>query len=342
MAFAVHPVPAAYRQPLLGPPDTRFRRALSLAVAGGVLFLALVRLAPSPTPHEAEVEELPERLARLILEEPATAPPPTPSATEPKAEVLAPEPTDPPPEAVSEPTPTTPPAPERRARRPREQPTPDVAPDRGTAGRERARAEVERELASVTDEVDDALASLSSVLPATEVRDEASAPASRRRGGRVGAGRSARSARGATVRSTAGVSEPRGGALDAEPVDLRGFGDLDLAGVPGRAEPPATPSADRPGDRSARSLMDTVRRYAPGIRFCYDTALESEPDLRGKTVFRITVAADGTVAGVEVIEDSLGSADVRACALSQIRSWRFATAAGASVFDAPFVFRPER
>jgi outer membrane biosynthesis protein TonB len=342
MAFAVHPVPAAYRQPLLGPPDTRFRRALSIAVAGGVLFLALVRLAPSPTPHEAEVEELPERLARLILEEPATATPPTPSATEPKAEVIAPEPTTPPPEAVSEPTPTTPSEPEHRTRRSREEPTPEVAPDRGTAGRERARAEVERELASVTDEVDDALASLASVLPAAETSETASAPASRRRGGRVGAGRSARSASDATVRSTSGATDLRGGALDAEPVDLSEFGALDLAGVPGRDGSTAAPPPDRTGERSARSLMDTVRRYAPGIRFCYDTALESEPDLRGKTVFRITVAADGSVADVEVVEDSLRDADVRTCALSQIRSWRFAAAAGASVFDAPFVFRPEQ
>ena len=145
----------------------------------------------------------------------------------------------------------------------------------------------------------------------------------------------------AAVRSTAAVTDLRRGALNAEQVDVSGFGDLDLAGITGRRETADIPTARATGDRSARSLMDTVRRYAPGIRFCYDTALESDPDLRGKTVFRITVAADGGVAAAEVVDDSLRSADVRSCALSQIRAWRFATASGAATFDAPFVFRPD-
>ncbi|HKK71826.1 MAG TPA: AgmX/PglI C-terminal domain-containing protein [Candidatus Krumholzibacteria bacterium] len=340
MTFAVHPVPSAYRQPLLGRPDPRFRRALTIAVALGALFLGLVRLAPAPQTREAEVEELPERLARLILEEPRrpTPAPAGPSTPEPKAETAPPEAVAPTTEAVEDPTPEAPAKPERRVRPSREAPTPEAPPERGTAGRARARTEVEQQLAAVTEEVDDALASLSSSLPTASSSGTASEPVSRRRGGRVRAGRGAGAA---TVRSTATATDLRRGGLNAEQVDLSGFGDLDLAGVTGRRESAATPTAQPTGDRSARSLMDTVRRYAPGIRFCYDTALESDPDLRGKMVFRITVAADGGVTSAEVVDDSLRSADVRSCALSQIRSWRFATASKASTFDAPFVFRPD-
>ena len=341
MVLATHPVPARYRQPLLGAPDPRLRRALLVAGSLGLAWAVLVLVVPVPEPHERRVEELPERLARLIVDEPPAPPvvePPAPRSV-PRAEV-PPAPSPPRAETTPEPVPEA--LPEQR--RPRRAPDPQLPTDRGEAGRQRARTEVTRELAKVRDEVDETLASLSEILPATEA-EGGTEPAPRRRGGRsLRAGRDASGMAAADTRRTTGARGLDRSTLRAGVSDLGALGTFDLAGVEGDAGAVGGPGAPAPssdtGDRSSSSLMDVVRRYAPGIRYCYDTALEQDRSLRGKMVFRITVAADGSVSGVEVVDDTLGSAEVEDCARAQIEAWRFGRAAAASVFDAPFVFRP--
>jgi hypothetical protein len=217
-----------------------------------------------------------------------------------------------------------------------------LAEDRGRAGREQARNEVTQQLAQVGAEVDRTLESLASVLP-TATQDASTQATPARPGGRAPrAGRSGAAVGGGTTRATTGSASLGSGTLAAGISDLGALGAFDLAGVTGSANSPAPAPASGigSGDRTAASLLAVVRRYAPGIRFCYDTALERDRSLRGKMVFRITVAPDGSVSGVDVPEDTLGSADVRRCALAQIEAWRFAAAPTASVFDAPFVFRP--
>ena len=95
------------------------------------------------------------------------------------------------------------------------------------------------------------------------------------------------------------------------------------------------------GGVSIASLLAVVRRYAAGIQFCYENELKRQPGLRGKVVFNLTVDAAGRVTDVGVVEDTLGAGSVAACALAQIRDWRFpAVAAGVTTFRAPFVFTP--
>ena len=95
------------------------------------------------------------------------------------------------------------------------------------------------------------------------------------------------------------------------------------------------------GYRSNESLLSVVRRYAPGIQFCYDNELKKNPGLRGKLVVAITVLASGEVSDATVVENSLGSNAVSQCVLSQIRGWHFpAIPTGVTSFRAPFVFTP--
>lgn len=162
--FAAHPVPTNYRQPLVGALDPRFQKALTIASGLGVVFLLVVLIAPDPEPTATTVEELPERFARLIVEE---AKPPAPVAQGPKQQV---EVEAPPVEAAPEvekpkATETPPPKTERRAPR---QEKPKVAQDRGTAGRAKAKAEVTERLETVTASVDETLKDLAAVLPAAE------------------------------------------------------------------------------------------------------------------------------------------------------------------------------
>jgi TonB family protein len=88
-------------------------------------------------------------------------------------------------------------------------------------------------------------------------------------------------------------------------------------------------------------LLNVVRRYAPGIQFCYDNELKKNPGLRGKLVVAITVLANGEVSEASVVENTLGSSAVSQCVLSQIRGWHFpAIPTGVTSFRAPFVFTP--
>lgn len=336
-----HPVPTRYRLPLLGAPDPLLRKALLVSGALGVMWLVLVWLAPAPVEHEATVEDLPERFARLIVDEPKP-PAPVKTAPAPAAQVEAPQ-AQPEPE-VATPVPTPERVPRATPRETTRRPEPKIAADRGQTGREQARTEVTRQLEQVSADVNQTLESLANVLP-TATSGSGASTAPPRRGGRAPrAGRNESAVASSTTRSTTGAAELGTTGLSAQASDLGDLGAFDLAGVQGQQGAGTLASGEGSGsgsgDRSASSLMAVVRRYAPGIRYCYDTALESDRSLRGKMVFRITVAVDGSVSAVDVVEDTLASADVRRCALAQIESWRFGSATSASVFNAPFVFRP--
>ena len=331
-----HPVPNRYRQPLLGTPDPQLRKALGISSALGVAWLLLVWLAPAPVEREANVEDLPERFARLIVDEPKPVAP-APALRSPRVEAAQ---TPPAPE-IAPPKLESPPQP--RQRPVTRQPEPELAADRGRAGREQARAQVAQQLEQVGSEVSQTLESLASILPASSATE--SSPPPPRRGGRAPrAGRGAQELGSSTTRSTTAASEISSSGLAAGSSELVDLAAFDLAGVEGSvsaAAPGQLQGSDGgTGERSANSLMATLRRYAPGIRYCYDTALERDRSLRGKMVFRITVAADGSVTAAEVVEDTLNSSEVRRCALAQIQAWRFAAATSASVFNAPFMFRP--
>jgi TonB family protein len=87
--------------------------------------------------------------------------------------------------------------------------------------------------------------------------------------------------------------------------------------------------------------LNVVRRYAPGIQFCYDNELRKNPGLRGKLVVSLTVLANGTVSEAIVVQNTLRSTAVTECVMSQIRGWQFPTIPhGNSSFKTPFVFTP--
>jgi TonB family protein len=93
--------------------------------------------------------------------------------------------------------------------------------------------------------------------------------------------------------------------------------------------------------RSNASLLAVVQRYAAGIQYCYANELKRDPTLSGKLVVAISVAASGEVVEAGVVRNTIGSARLSDCALSQIRNWRFpAVPEGVTTFQVPFVFTP--
>lgn len=93
--------------------------------------------------------------------------------------------------------------------------------------------------------------------------------------------------------------------------------------------------------RSAGALMAVVQRHAAAVRFCYNRHLQKKPGSSGQVVLRLTVVADGTVSAADVLRSTMGDPELDTCLLNQAREWRFAPATEARfTFDVPLVFTP--
>jgi len=325
-----------YRQSMWGRIDRALRNCFAGSAILGVVILIAVFLAPAPPPPPSTVDEVPERFARLILEKPKPkastieAPEQAKVAEAPKAEV-------PPPKAKPKPPP--------RRRLDNE---PRVAKDKGAKGRQKAQREVTQNLSQVTGSLDKVLDNLSKSLPASEkpAKENDKGRSSRRRRG-VRSGRSSQQL--SPVQGDAATTAPdvAASAIVSDGISIAAIADLSVQGVPGGAA--TSPGGGGSGNgrsgggeyRSNESLLSVVRRYAPGIQFCYDNELKKNPGLRGKLVVSLTVLANGGVSDATIVENSLRSPAVTQCVLSQIRGWQFpAIPHGATSFKTPFVFTP--
>jgi TonB family protein len=314
----LHGVPEDYRQPLFAAEiDPVYRRFLYASSILGVLFLLVVLVTPQREREITDVSEVPDRFARLILEKPEPpAPPPGTVRAEPEE------------------TPVVPPPPRTRPRR-----EPRVAPEEGTAGRALAQ-EVTRSVADAASSAEKALENLSSSL-GKSTTSPTGAKRSRRRG--LSRGRSAAQVGSVGERGGQGRADLAGSALGGSRLSVESVTTMtDGASSAGR-ESSARASGGSPSHRSNAALLAVVRRYAPGIEFCYDNELKRSPGLRGKLVAAITVAASGRVTEARLVQDSVRSSALAACVLAQIREWKFpAVPSGTTIFQAPFVFTPPK
>ena len=94
------------------------------------------------------------------------------------------------------------------------------------------------------------------------------------------------------------------------------------------------------GHADLDAIAREIRARRKAIAACYERALKQQPTLSGKLVIRFSIAAAGTVAGVDIDEDTLGAPEVGACIRGLVLRWRFAPPAEAPVeISFPFVFQ---
>jgi TonB family protein len=74
--------------------------------------------------------------------------------------------------------------------------------------------------------------------------------------------------------------------------------------------------------RSPDAIHEVLLSHVPAIRYCYERELKRDPELKGKIVVRITIAADGSVSGAEIVSSTLNSERVERCILARIRLWK--------------------
>ena len=115
---------------------------------------------------------------------------------------------------------------------------------------------------------------------------------------------------------------------------LRGKSDADIGLGPGR--PQVTGSID------PELIRKVVHEHRAQIRTCYETQLNSRPNLAGKLVSAWTIDQSGTVTEAHTQESTLRDHTVEQCVASKIKTWRFPIPkGGGEVFVTyPFIFTP--
>jgi TonB family protein len=278
--------------------EQRFRNA-ALTALGTVLFLALlISLLPLPAPDPTQVEEVPRRIARLVLEREAPPPPPPVVREEPKP---APEP-----EPVVE---------QRREEPPKPEPKPEPKPvDRTQQARERASVAgllpFAQQLASLRDVDKERLdrAQVSGAVEGTTPLAERSLITSR-----VGASSSGI--------NTAALSRNTGGG---------GLGDRAVTQVQNPVESfeLAGGAAQRSGesDKPSRSREEIERVFDQNkgaIYTLYNRALRQNPALEGKLVLRLTISPEGRVTFCEVVSSELHDPELEQKLVQRVLLFQF-------------------
>src|SRR6266568_1064924 len=84
-----------------------------------------------------------------------------------------------------------------------------------------------------------------------------------------------------------------------------------------------------------------VRARMGLIKACYENALKRNPSLKAKISIRFTILETGGLSDVTTAQNSLGSAEVAACIMNTMRTWRTQfRPSGPVTVEYPFVFQP--
>lgn len=295
-----HPYYREYRLPWSQNTDQerKFRRLLAI-VFGTTLFLSLVwPWIPTPAVDPNAVNEIPPRIAKLLLEL-TPLPPPKPAEPEPEPEPDAVKERDP--ELVAEAPPPAAPEPE-----------PEI--DYRRIAREQAQAALlpfTEDLAALAD---------SDVLE--RVADERPLTAS--------IGGAARNAR-FMITSKAGTAS---GGINTANMS-RNTGGSGLAGRNTTAiESPVAAVGNSAGgvrrngssgkaSRSREEIELVFDRNKGAIFALYNRALRIDPTLEGKIVLRLTIAPTGEVTFCEIVSSELGDTDLERKLVQRIKMFRF-------------------
>jgi periplasmic protein TonB len=286
--------------------EQRFRRQV-LTILGASLLAALVlSFLPVPERDPAELDVIPERYARLLIEQEAPPPPPPPPVVqeeEPEPEPLAPEPEQVV-EEIVEPDPIIP------------EPEPEPEPV-DVVAEARARASVAgllpfaQELASLRD------AELSDTLESTDLAGAVAeaAPVNERSliasnvgtsSGGINTSNLSRNTGGSGIgtRTTTVVESP-----------VEGFG-------PAGGAVTRTGQSDL-GSRSREEIERVFDRNKGAIYALYNRALRADPTLQGKVVLRLTITPEGTVSFCEIVSSELGDPELEERLVQRILLFQF-------------------
>ena len=262
---------------------------------------------PTPDKDPNVIDEIPPRIAKLLLEQRPPPPPPKPVEPEPEPE-LEPDPiAEPEPEQVAEETP--PPEPE-----PEPEPIPEPEIDLQAVAREQAQAALlpfTEDLAALADS--DVLETVADNRPLTasvgeSARNERSMITSKvgTASGGINTANMSRNTGGSGLagRDTTTISSPVSAVGQSE-------GGARRTGTSGKAS------------RSREEIELVFDKNKGAIFALYNRALRMDPSLEGKLVLRLTIAPNGQVTACEIVSSELGDLELENKLVQRILLFRF-------------------
>ena len=278
--------------------ERKFQRLLGIVFLICLLLSAIWPFIPVPDPDPFDVEEIPPRIAQLLLEEKPLPPPPPPPEPEPEPE---PELDEPEPEQVVETEPE-----------PMPEPEPEPVVDRQEQAREEAQAALMPFAEDLADLVDKEL----------QVADDRPLSAS--------VGEAERNER-SMITSNAGTAS---GGINTAAMS-RNTGGTTIAGrnttrvaspVAGIGQPGGGASRSGSSGKASRSReeIELVFDKNKGAIFAlYNRALRQDPSLEGKLVLRLTIAPNGQVTMCEVVSSELNDPELERKLVQRVKLFRF-------------------
>ena len=282
--------------------DAKFRRLLAMVCAAALFLGVAWPWLPTPAVDPNQVEEIPPRIAKLLLEH--KPPPPPPQVREPEPE---PEPV-PVQEKVAEPEP------QRVVEKPPEH-TPEPPPvDTRQLARERAEA-------ALLPFADD-LAALADSDVIEKVADNRQLTAS--------VGEAARNERSMITSKVGAASSGINTASMSRNTGGSGLGarattqvESPVAAVGESAGGTRRSGASSKPSRSREEIELVFDRNKGAIFALYNRALREDPTLAGKLVLRLTIAPSGEVTFCEVVSSELGNEDMERKLVQRVKLFRF-------------------
>jgi len=276
--------------------DKKFQRLLGIIFLICAVLSILWPFIPVPEPDPFDVEEIPPRIAQLLLEEKPLPPPPE-VVEEPEPE---PESDDQEPEQVVEETPE--PLPE-----------PEPQPDRKEIAREQAQAALMPFTEDLADLVDNELLeqvaddrNLTASVSESE-RNERSMITSKAGTASSGINTAAMSRNtggsGIAGRDTTRVASPVAGIGPA--------GGASRSGTSGRAS------------RSREEIELVFDKNKGAIFALYNRALRRDSSLEGKLVLRLTIDPNGAISFCEIVSSELEDEELERKLVQRVRMFRF-------------------
>ncbi len=278
--------------------DKKFQRLL------GIIFLICAVLSivwpfiPVSERDPFDVEEIPPRIAQLLLEEKPLPPPPPPVVEE----EPEPEPDDPEPEQVVEET-----------LEPEPEPEPEPVPDREEVAREQAQAALMPFAEDLADLVDNELLE--------QVAEDRNLTAS------VGeAARNERSMITSKVGTASGgintsdMSRNTGGSGIAGRNTTRVVSSVAGIGPAGGA---SRSGSSGKASRSREEIELVFDKNKGAIFALYNRALRRDPSLEGKLVLKLTIDPNGAVSFCEIVSSELNDPELERKLVQRVKLFRF-------------------
>lgn len=314
--------------------EARFRRILKRILITFLLLSLAMPFLPVPKTDRKKIEDVPPRLAKLVLEQRKQATPPVAAK--------APEIETPTPKADKKPVPP------KEVREEIKKETPPLTKSVETARKKAARSG----LLAFSDDLADLRAN---TAPATLQKTAKLGPGLGAGSG-PGIGQASGPAMGAGARAiiTSNVAGGSGGISTSKLSTGTGGGGLagrattqvnsPLGGGGGGGGEGGTLTRGGRGDKAARAIEDirlVFDRNKSAIYSIYSRVLREDPSLQGKVVLKITIAPSGQVSACQVVSSELHSPELERKLVARVLQFDFgAKDVGVMVVTYPVDFLP--